>query len=160
MKRTKIVLATVAAVAALGATALVTTPVFAHGPGWGRGGGYGMMGGPGMMGYGPDGGYGPGMMGQGAGSGHGPGMMMGYGPGAGSGPCGQDQAAGGRNLSVADVTTYLDRYLARMNNPRLKVGPVAEKDKDTIVADVVTKDGSLVWRYEFDRDTGRMTRAD
>ena len=34
-----------------------------------------------------------------------------------------------------------------------------EKDEDTIVAEIVTNDGSLVDRIEVDRHTGRMRRA-
>ena len=37
---------------------------------------------------------------------------------------------------------------------------MTEKDADTIVADIVTADDSLVWRFEFDRATGRMSHVD
>jgi hypothetical protein len=47
-----------------------------------------------------------------------------------------------------------------MQNPNLKVGEVSEVDDDTITADVVTQDGSLVWRYMVDRHTGAMRSAD
>jgi hypothetical protein len=46
-----------------------------------------------------------------------------------------------------------------MQNPNLKLGKVEEKDEDTIVAEIVTNDGSLVDRFEVDRHTGRMRRA-
>ena len=112
-------------------------------------GGYGMMGGGyggcGMMG----GGYsgcgmmgGPGMMG-----GYGPGPMMGYGPGY----------YGGQpnlNLTVDNVKNYLGRMIAIQGNTRLKVGDVKEKDADTIIADIVTKENSLVQRFNVDRHTG------
>ena len=39
-------------------------------------------------------------------------------------------------------------------NTRLKVGDVKEKDADTIVAEVVTKENSLVQRFVVDRRTG------
>jgi hypothetical protein len=39
-------------------------------------------------------------------------------------------------------------------NDRLKVGQVAEKDKDTYVVDIVTVDDSLVRQVEVDRDNG------
>ena len=109
-------------------------------------GGYGpMMGGHGMMG----GGYGgcgmmggPGMMG-----GYGPGPMMGYGPGY----------YGGQpnlNLTVDNVKNYLGRMIAIQGNTRLKVGDVKEKDADTIIADIVTKENSLVQRFNVDRHVG------
>jgi hypothetical protein len=121
-----------------------------YGPGYGMmggyGPGYGMMGGygPGYM-MGP--GYGPGMMGYGPGwmmrgYGYGPGMM-GYGPG---------YYQGNLNLSVDQVKDYLERTI---RNPNLTVGDVKEKDADTIVADIVTKQGkSLVQRIDVDRHNG------
>ena len=96
-----------------------------------------------MRGWG--GGYGPGMMG-----GNGPGYGPGYGPrGAAQG----DQNAN-QNLTTDDVKTRVERWLAWRGNPRLKVGEVKEKDADTIIADVVTKDNSLVQRFIIDRHTG------
>lgn len=112
---------------------------------WGPG--CGMMG-PGMMG--------PGMMGGYYGQGYGPGMMQGYGPGSGPGMMGPGWY--GRqanvNLSTDDVKNYLERWIAVQGNPRLKVGDVKEKDADTIEADVVTKDNSLVQRFIVNRHTG------
>jgi hypothetical protein len=117
-----------------------------YGPGMmgGYGGGYGPGYGPGMMG-----GYGPGwMMGGGYGPGWGPGMMGGYGPGNYGGQ-------GNLNLTTDNVKAYLERMLAVQGNPRLKVGDVKEKDADTIVADIVTKDkDALVQRFAVDRHTG------
>ncbi len=116
-----------------------------YGPGMmgGYGPGYGMMGpgyGPGMMGYG--GGYGPGYGMMGRGYGHGPGMMYGYGPGN----------QGDLNLSTDQVKQYLEQMI---RNPNLKVGDVKEKDSDTIVAEIVTKQGnSLVQRLDFNRHNG------
>jgi hypothetical protein len=46
----------------------------------------------------------------------------------------------------------LERYLKQQSNPRLKVGEV--KEKDTITAEIVTADGSLVQRFKIDRHTG------
>jgi hypothetical protein len=101
------------------------------------GGGWGMTG-PNMM-------AGPGMWG-----GHGPGMMRG--PGA----TGPGWNAGWRdlNLSTDNVQNYFERWLAWQGNPRLKVGDVKEKDADTIVADIVTKDNSLVQRFVVNRRNG------
>ena len=130
------------------------------GPGYGGGygPGYGMMGGgygPGYgMGPGMMGGYGPGMMGPGYGRGYGPGWMMrgGYGPGMmGYGP-GYYGNQGNLNLTTDQVKAYLAQMI---HNPNLKVGDVKEKDADTIVADIVTKDkNALVQRLDFNRHTG------
>lgn len=113
-----------------------------YGPGWGGGQGYG----PGMMGWG--GGYGHGWMmrgyGGGYGQGYGPGMMYGYGPGQGS--------QSDLNLTVDQVKQYLGQMI---RNPNLKVGEVKEKDADTIVAEVITKDkDALVQRLQFNRHNG------
>ncbi len=129
--------------------------------GGGYGPGYGMMGqgyGPGMMGgYGPGHmmgpGYGQGMMG----GGYGPGWsMMGGGYGAGYGP---GMMYGQRYTNQGDMkltTDQVKNYLTQMiRNPNLSVGDVNEKDADTIVADVVTKQSnSLVQRLDFNRHNG------
>ena len=99
---------------------------------WGRMG-PNMMGGPG-----PWGGYGPGMM-RGYGSGGGPGSTTGW----------RDL-----NLSTDNVRNYVERWITWQGNPRLKVGGVTEKDADTIVADIVTKDNSLVQRLVVNRHNG------
>ncbi len=112
--------------------------------------GYDMMGegyGPRWMtgpGYGPawGGGYGPGWMMRGWGGGHGPGMMYGYAP----------PNKGNLNLTVDQVEQYLGQMI---RNPNLMVGDVKEKDADTIVAEIVTKQGnSLVQRLDFNRHNG------
>ena len=42
-----------------------------------------------------------------------------------------------------------------IRNPNLKVGDVKEKDADTIVAEVITKDkDALVQRLQFNRHNG------
>jgi hypothetical protein len=125
-----------------------------YGPGWmmGRGYGPGMMGGYssgyGMMG----GGYGRGyMMGPGydpgwmMGHGYGPGMMGGYGPGY-----------YGNQTDMKLTADQVKQYLQlTMRNPNLKVGDVKEKDADTIVAEIVTKDKDvLVQRLDFNRHNG------
>ena len=62
------------------------------------------------------------------------------------------------NLSVADVTGYLQRWLTMTGNPRIKVGSVTEKDANTITADIVTTDkDALVQRFNVDRHTGVYT---
>ena len=160
---------TAAAVVAAGITVQAQT----YGPGMmgndqnysshrGYGPGYGMMGG----GYGPGyhmrgwgGGYGPGMM---RGNGYGPGMMQGYGPGYGPrGAVQGDQNANqsaNQNLTTDDVKGRMERWLNWRGNARLKVGEVKEKDADSITADIVTKDNSLVERFIVDRHSGFVRR--
>ena len=91
------------------------------------------------------------MSGPGPWGGYGPGMMRSYGPSVGPG-----WNTGGRdlNLSTDNVKTNMERWLAWQGNPRLKVGEVKEKDADTIVADIVTKDNSLVQRFVVNRHNG------
>lgn len=111
-----------------------------YGPGWMMGQGWGGQGyGPGMMGWGG----GPGWMMRGAYSGYyGPGMMYGYGPGN----------QGNLNLTVDQVKQYLGQMI---RNPNLQVGEVKEKDADTIVAEIVTKQGNaLVQKLDFNRHSG------
>ena len=144
--------------AVLAATALIGTPAMAHQPG---GHGPGIMG-PGMgHGYGMA--HGPGMMGHGRGMGHGYGMghghRMGHGHGmSGCGPGAMGGAPVDKELGVEDVTKILEGRLAWRGNDRLKVGKVEEKDENTIIAEIVTVDDSLVKRLEFDRRTGRHRR--
>jgi hypothetical protein len=164
-KRILIVSGVAAALA--GAVWLSQSPASAQG--WGMMGGYGpgyhmgWGGGPGWNcpGFGPGGpgaGYhmrgwggrnGPGLM---QGYGYGPGMMQGYGFGRGS-------AQGNLNLTVDDVKSRMERWLARQDNPRLKLGEVKEQGADSITADIVTKDNALVDRFIVDRHTG-FTRRD
>jgi len=152
MKTRSKILATTAAVVVLGTTVAMTVPTLAHGPEREshREHGYGMMGqGHGMMGQGH------GMMGQGHDM-----MSRGFRHGF-KGDCDQEGKTAARNLdlSVADVKTLLEGRLIRRGNDRLKVGKVEQKDDNTIVAEIVTVDNSLVDRYEIDRKTGRRTRV-
>ena len=148
-----------------GLTAMITmgatVPVLAHGPGtattpqpdgWHQGWHQGWHMGPNMMGQsqmtGPYQGQmpmtGPGMTGQG--------QMMGPDQGARPGamqPLKQD-------LSAADIQHMMEHRLAWVGNPNVKVGKVEEKDGDTIIAEIVTQDGSLVQKLEVDRHTGLM----
>lgn len=94
----------------------------------------------------------------------GAGMMRGYGPGYGFGMIGGGVPRGfspgwnanqtDLNLSTDEVKRYFERAIAWQGNPRLKVGDVKERDADTIVADVVTKDDSLVERFIVNRHNG------
>lgn len=115
-----------------------------YGPGW-------MMGG---------GGYGPGMMG-----GCGPGGMHGYGRGGygpGYGPGGYAQGARtDLHLTVPQVTQRMDAWLKAIGNPNITLGPVVEKNMNTITAEVVTKQkNALVQRYDINRHTGAVTPDD
>jgi hypothetical protein len=99
----------------------------AYGPGWMMGGGYGA--GPGWMMHGYHRGYGPGMM-----------YGYGYGP------------QGDMKLTTEQVKRYLGQMIQNRN---LTVGDVKEKDADTIVAEIVTKQGNaLVQRLDFNRHNG------
>jgi hypothetical protein len=112
----------------------------------------GMMG-PSMMGSGM---MGPGMMGSGAME---PGMM---GPGMGGqarGTVGLGVVTPSRNVSVEDVRHHLDRLLQSQGNARVKLGEIKEADKDTIVADIVTTEGSLVDRFNVNRRSGVIQRV-
>jgi hypothetical protein len=59
------------------------------------------------------------------------------------------------NLSVEDVRSYLALQLDRLNNKRLKIGNVTA-DGETISAEIVTVDNSLVQRLKIDRRTGSI----
>ena len=63
-----------------------------------------------------------------------------------------------RELDVAAVSKVLTGKLAWTGNARLKVGKVEEKDDDTIIAEIVTLDGSLVDRLAVHRRSGAMRR--
>lgn len=147
MKRRAFVFGSAVA-AALTAAVVIGAPATAqpYGGGWGMGPGYG-------PGYGPDcprwgmWGGGPGFM-------HGPG----YGPGWRYGR-GWRGAPADLKLTVEDVKTRLEQWLAWRGNSRLQLGDVKEKDADTIVADIVTKDKSLVERFTVNRHTGWFRRS-
>lgn len=92
------------------------------------------------MGYG----FGQGMMGPGM---MGPGMM-GRGMDPRTGPPARQA------LSTDDVKRIMEQRLAWGGNPNIRLGTVEEKGDDTIVAEIVTLDGSLVQRLEVHRLTG------
>ncbi len=75
-------------------------------------------------------------------------MMRGYGPPA------WWSSSRDLNLTVDAVKAQAEQWVAWQGNPRLKVGDVKEKDADTIVADIVTKDNSLVQRFAVNRHSG------
>lgn len=65
-----------------------------------------------------------------------------------------------RHLSVEDVRHHFEHRLERYGNDRLKLGQVRESGKESIVAEIVTVDDSLVERLEVDRHSGRVRRAE
>ena len=65
-----------------------------------------------------------------------------------------------QHLSVDDVSHFFDHRLQRRGNKRLKLGKVAQRDENTITAEIVTVDGSLVQVFEVDRHSGIAKRAD
>ncbi len=140
------------AVALAGATGIYLSPASAQG--WGMMGGYGPDGGPAAGDW-----YCPGM---GRGADYGPGYHMGgwrggYGPhmtGYGYDRRNDGQTGETLNLTTDQVKTRVERMLAWRGNSHLKLGDVKEKDADTITADVVTKDNSLVQRFDFNRHNG------
>ena len=139
MKRKTLILTAAAAALVIGAAAFA--PAYARGPGQGMGHGMG----PGMMGQGMGQGMGPGMMGQGSGPG-----QQAFGPGN----CPGLAAAQGQETTVDSVTKFLEGRLAHWGNERLKLGKVEATDDKTITGEIVTKDGSLVQKFAFDKATG------
>ncbi len=92
------------------------------------------------------------MMGPGRWGGYGPWAMPGYGPDVTS--PGWSTPGAALNLTADNAKTYFERWLAWQGNPRLKLGDVKEKDADSVVVDIVTKDNSLVQRFVVSRRTG------
>ena len=62
-------------------------------------------------------------------------------------------------LSTDDVRGFFERHLAALGNERLKVGTVEALDEDTITAEIVTVDDSLVESFAVDRHTGMISSA-
>ena len=135
--KTKSLIITTAIVAAVGLGALSIGSSFAHGP-FGKGG-PGMQQGYGMMHQGQ--GFGPGQMG---------------GKNFGDCPRGQGQALQ-TPLTVDDVRANFEQHLQGRGNDRLKVGTVSELDDNTIIAEIVTVDDSLVRKIQIDKATGQHT---
>lgn len=65
-----------------------------------------------------------------------------------------------RDLSVEDVRGYMERQLGQIGNERLKVGKVESRDNQSIIAEIVTVDGSLVQRIEVDPRHGWLREVD
>ena len=93
---------------------------------------------------GPSGGMGPRAMRQ-------PGTMRGRGMGPARlfGPPAE-------GITVERARTMLEGALAWHGNPRLKLGTVEQQNEDTVVAEILTVDDSLVQRLAIDRATGAI----
>ena len=62
-------------------------------------------------------------------------------------------------LTIEGVRNHIEQRLELRGNDRLKVGNVTEVDENTIRAEIVTVDDSLVRAIEFDKETGRPNHA-
>ena len=65
-----------------------------------------------------------------------------------------------KDLSAEEARHMLGHWLDWIGNKRLKVGEVTVQDDDTIVAEIVTLDDSLVQRLEIDRHSGWAAPTD
>jgi len=59
-------------------------------------------------------------------------------------------------LDATDIRRMMEAWLTQERNPRLKLGPITAKDENIFQADIVTKDNSLVQRFDVDRRTGAI----
>lgn len=143
--------------AAVGLSALVATTALAHGSGGGQGQG---------MGKG---------QGQGMGQGHmqnhegGQGQMQGHMQGKGMGQ-GQGMGRGGdqnhdfltsldKPVTVETARAALKAHLEDEGREGFKIGKVESKDDDTIIAEIVTEDGSVFRSIAIDKATGNPSRV-
>jgi hypothetical protein len=111
--------------------------------------GRGMMG-PGMMGMDgmPMGPMMHGRHGQMGGHALGPGVLYGMHHGAPS------------EMTPARVEAFLSHLLERHGNPRLTIGEITDAEDGSIIAEIVTVDGSLVQRLAFNRYPGLFRQID
>lgn len=77
-------------------------------------------------------------------------QTMGQGMGQGMGPA-MIYGMSSTELSTEQVKTMLQQALG---NPRLEIGKISQTDDSTIVAEIVTKDGSVVQKLAFNRYPG------
>jgi hypothetical protein len=59
-------------------------------------------------------------------------------------------------LEETDVRRMMEAWLAQERNPRLKLGAITTRDANIFQADIVTRDNSLVQRFDVDRHTGAI----
>ncbi len=62
-----------------------------------------------------------------------------------------------RDLAADDVKHILEHRLQWQGFTNLRVGDVVEADDDTLIADVVTQEGTLVQQFEVNRQTGAFS---
>jgi hypothetical protein len=63
-------------------------------------------------------------------------------------------------ITVERARAMIEGALTWHGNPRLKLGTVEEQDEDTIIAEILTVDESLVQRLAMDRTTGEIRRVE
>ncbi|HDM79257.1 MAG TPA: hypothetical protein ENG51_22760 [Deltaproteobacteria bacterium] len=65
----------------------------------------------------------------------------------------QGGAQAGQPLNQEQAKMMVKHYLKMKGNPNLKLGKLTDQ-KDYFVAEITTKDGSLVEKYQIDKNTG------
>jgi hypothetical protein len=63
-------------------------------------------------------------------------------------------------MTPARVEVFLSHLLERHGNPRLRIGEVVQAEDGSIIAEIVTVDGSLVQRLAFNRYPGLFRQVD
>lgn len=63
-------------------------------------------------------------------------------------------------MTPARVEAFLAHMLERHNNRRLEIGEISEAEDGSIIAEIVTVDGSLVQRLAFNRYPGLFRQID
>jgi len=63
-------------------------------------------------------------------------------------------------MTPARVEAFLSHLLERHGNPRLEIGEISEAEDGSIIAEIVTTDGSLVQRLAFNRFPGLFRQID
>jgi hypothetical protein len=66
-------------------------------------------------------------------------------------------AGAGASFDPDNVRPHLEHRLTMMGLPNLMLGSIEEQDDDTLVAEIVTRDGTLVQRLAIDRHNGALT---
>ncbi len=92
-------------------------------------------------------------------------MMRGHHGAMGGHGIGPDALYGMPQGSVSEMTparveAFLSHLLERHSNPRLELGDIEEAEDGSIIAEIVTTDGSLVQRLSFNRYPGLFRQID
>jgi len=64
--------------------------------------------------------------------------------------------AAGAPLGPDNVRPHLEHRLTMMGLPNLMLGSIEEQDNDTLIAEIMTRDGTLVQRLAIDRHSGAV----